>query len=126
VGLGPPDPDAFVEIAIISPVMGGRIPDALIALAKSVHVPGRTAPILEWDRCVVPGLPGGIAGAVMRPLGVMQVFPDHPVTVFDALPILDDELAAFRADPSTQGGWIDLVCERNEFAALHERWERLV
>lgn len=126
VCLGPADPDAFVEIAIVSPVMGGRIPDALIALAKSVHAPGRTAPILEWDRCVVPGLPGGIAGAVMRPLGVMQVFPDHPVTVFDALPILDEELAAFRADPSTQSGWINLVCERSDFDALHERWERLV
>jgi len=126
VSLDPADPVAFVEIALIAPVVRGRILDALIALARTVHMPGRTAPVLPWDRCVVPGLPGGIAGAVMRPLGVLEVFPDHRVTVFDALPILDDELAAFRADPSTQGAWIDLVCERNDFAALHARWERLL
>lgn len=126
VGLGPADPGAFVEIAIVSPGMGGRVLDALIALAGSVHVPGRPAPLRAWDRCAVPGLPGGIAGAVLRPLGVMPVFPDHPVTVFDALPILDGELAAFRAAPSAQGAWIDRVCESNDFTSLHARWERLV
>lgn len=108
-----------VEIAIRSRDLG---PWANHYLDLAAAVFGGAKPVQPYDRIVFGD--GPIPAAVVWPFGHLNPLHDREPTVqlWELLPILPDELAAFRARPGAQQAWCDERDGKQDFVELLARW----
>jgi hypothetical protein len=107
------------EVLAIPPEITSRVLSTLELVAG-----GLGGQVAEWDRVAFPEPVGSIAGAILKPILAepLAVHAGRSVELFDALPILVDELAAFRRDPTAHARWVDERYQREDYDAIHARW----
>ncbi len=110
------------EIGCVTEKTGPRITQMLGAIADLAGA----RIISDFDRIAHADTWYGLAGHVLWPCGHARPMDDAPdVKLYDALPLLDEELAAFRNDASAQQQWINDRNERRDIEAIQRRWLRV-
>lgn len=118
------DENDFVEITVTSRALGPWADGWLAWLVESLRGHDPSRPIRGRDRLVLPETTRGIAGAIVWPMGHLKPLgPNDPtVQLWDAIPILPTELAAFRETPGAQAAWMSERVERDDIAEIQTRW----
>lgn len=110
------------EIGCFTSRVGPRVTQLLQAIADLAGA----RDLRPFDRVAHPQPLYGLAGHVLWPCGNARAMDElENIQLFDALPIFDDELAAFRADGAAQQAWIDARYERRDVHEIQTRWHRV-
>ncbi len=119
------DENDRVEIVLFSDKLGPWATKWLQWIHGILRHHDGSHPIRPFDRLVLPGPMGGIAAGIVWPWGHLSPFGSggERVHLWCLLPILEEELAAFRADPSAQGAWIDERGAKGDVETLFRRWD---
>jgi hypothetical protein len=84
-------------------------------------------PLKPFDRVVLEAPFAGIAGCVLWPQREPFSFPGlGAVHTWSLVPILEDELAQFRANPGAQAAWLEARFASGDLETMHARWSRAV
>lgn len=115
----------FVELSISATGLGPWADGWLDWAALHLRGDG-SHPVKPYDRLALPEPRNGLAGAILWPSGNLKPYGTAAATIqlWDVLPILTEELAAFRQDPQNQTAWLDARDAQQDFTTLHERWQR--
>jgi hypothetical protein len=61
----------------------------------------------------------------MKWLGVVTLASEHPITLFDALPITVEELQRFRENGAAHAAWVEERLAKQDYGEIHARWTSL-
>ena len=118
--------DDRVELALMSEHVGPWATGWLEWVARALGGPDGGKPLRAFDRVVLEEPASGIAGCVLWPGAVGRASGARDgVHTWALVPILEEELATFRAAPEAQGAWVDERRARGDVEALFERWSRV-
>jgi len=111
-----------LEVACFTPRVGPRVTQLLQAIADLAGA----RELRAFDRVAHPQPLYGLAGHILWPCGHAQAMSElDDIQLFDALPIFEDELSAFRDDDAAQQTWIDTRYELRDVLEIQARWHRV-
>jgi hypothetical protein len=126
-GSTPEDENERVEVALIGNAVGAWSTGWLAWIASALRGHDGSHPFRPFDRVALDEPVGDIAGAILWPRGEpWDAGLDAPVNVWAMVPILTEELAAFRAMPGAQRAWMKERLENGDVETLFDRWAQVV
>lgn len=107
------------EVGCFTSRVGPRVTQLLSIIAELASAREMRA----FDRIAHPQPLYGLAGHVLWPCGHARAMDELvDIQLFDALPIYEHELQAFRNDGAAQQAWIDNRNERRDVHEIQARW----
>jgi hypothetical protein len=126
-GSTPEDENERVEVALIGEAVGAWSTGWLAWIASALRGHDGSRPFRPFDRVALDEPVGMIAGCILWPRGEpWDAGLDAPVNVWAMVPILTEELAAFRARPGAQQAWMKERLAKGDVETLFDRWAQVV
>ncbi len=125
------DGNDYVEAAVFSERLGPWANEWLAWFAAVLNGHDGSKPVKPMDRLALPEPKEGIAGMIVWPMGYFSPYAKSSddadatrVNLFGLVPILEEELALFREDPSAQQRWTEERRAKRDLEEIHGRWSR--
>ncbi|MGC4119057.1 MAG: hypothetical protein QM765_31720 [Myxococcales bacterium] len=124
----PDDRNDRVEVVLFSKRLGPWATQWISWIVDVVRGHDASHPVHPYGRVALGQKVADVAALMVWPWGHLTPNGSAGAQVFlwGLLPILEDELKSFRADPRSQDAWIDERNARRDLEAILERWERVV
>lgn len=119
-----------VEVMLRSDELGPWATKFIVLVNETLRAHDGAHPLRPFDRLAFPEVVAGLAGVVVWPWGYFTPYgpaagADWRVHLWCLVPILAEELATFRADPTAQRAWREERIARDDLDEMFERWERV-
>ncbi|MBN8232934.1 hypothetical protein JYK02_36020 [Corallococcus macrosporus] len=124
-GGSPEDQNTHVELVVHAGRLGAWAGNVLAWAGQSFHAHDGARPFRAFDRFVLPAPMQGIAAVMFWPFGHLQPEPTRRVELWVLLPLTTEELRQFRANPESQGQWIEDRETRRDIHLVEQRWDAL-
>jgi hypothetical protein len=117
------DENQRVEALLMSENIGPWATKWLAWVTNMLRGHDGSRPIRPYDRLALDAPVDGIAGVIVWPWGNFPVYGE-PIHLWSLVPILEEELAAFRANPLKQSEWGAERAARRDLFEILGRWSR--
>jgi hypothetical protein len=129
-GGGFDDENWRVEVFLMSDRLGPWATKFVAYANETLRGHDGSHPLRPFDRLAFPQPIAGLGGMVLWPWGHFTPYgeaagPDWRVHLWCLVPILTEELARFRAEPTAQRAWREERIARRDLSELFERWEQV-
>ncbi|RKH61567.1 hypothetical protein D7X96_31335 [Corallococcus interemptor] len=124
-GGSPEDQNTHVELVVHAGRLGAWASNVLAWAGQSFHAHDAARPFRAFDRFVLPSPMQGIPAVLFWPFGHLQPEPTRRVDLWVLLPLTTEELRQFRANPQSQGQWIEARETRQDIHLVEQRWDAL-
>ncbi|MGE6759613.1 hypothetical protein ACQKGO_16445 [Corallococcus interemptor] len=124
-GGSPEDQNTHVELVVHAGRLGAWASNVLAWAGQSFHAHDAARPFRAFDRFVLPSPMQRIPAVMFWPFGHLQPEPTRRVDLWVLLPLTAEELRQFRANPQSQGQWIEARETRQDIHLVEQRWDAL-